>query len=54
MVQEKKDWADKRTDQPPEKPKKLPAAFPKKFDTEQKAMSGNKKRGKGARLHGSM
>lgn len=44
----------KRKDWPVEKPKKLPAALPKKFDTEQEATSSNKKRGKGARLHGSM
>lgn len=44
----------KRKDWPVEKPKKLPAALPKKFDSEQGATSGNKKRGKGARLYGSM
>jgi hypothetical protein len=37
----------KRKDWPVEKPKKLPAALPKKFDSEQGATSGNKKRGKG-------
>ena len=41
---------------PVEKPKKLPAAFPDKFDTdhEEKGSSADKKRGKGARFHGSM
>ena len=41
---------------PVEKPKKLPAAFPEKFDTEQeqKGCSADEKRGKGARFHGSM
>ena len=39
-----------------EKTKKLPAAFPDKFDTEQdqKDNSGDQKRGTGARFHGSM
>lgn len=39
-----------------EKPKKLPAAFPEKFDTEQdqKDSSDDQKRGKGASFHGSM
>ena len=49
-----KERQGKRKDGPVETPKKPPAAFPKKFDTEQKAKSGNKKQGKGARLHGSM
>jgi len=44
----------KRKDGPVEKPKKLPAAFPEKFDTEQKDDSDDQKRGKGARFHGSM
>jgi hypothetical protein len=41
---------------PVEKPKKLPAEFPEKFDTEQKPKGSpdDKKRGKGARFHGSM
>lgn len=54
MVKEKKDWPDKRTDHPAEDPKKLPAAFPDRLDTEQNKGAGKKKRGKGARLHGSM
>lgn len=44
----------KRKDWPVEKPKKLPAAFPEKFDIEQIDNSGDKKRGKGARFHGLM
>ena len=46
----------KRKDAPAETPKKLPAAFPEKFDTEQDQQenSADKKRGKGARFHGSM
>jgi hypothetical protein len=41
---------------PVEKTKKLPAAFPNKFDIEedQKKNSPDKKRGTGARFHGSM
>jgi hypothetical protein len=41
---------------PVEKPKILPAAFPEKFDTEQKQKNSpdDKKLGKGARFHGSM
>ena len=54
MADSKKEGQANRKDWPVEKPKKLPAALPKKFDTEQRAKSGNKKRGKGARLHGSM
>lgn len=54
MVDGKKEWADKRQDHPPEEPKKLPAAFPEKFDTEQSEATGKRKRGKGARLHGTM
>jgi hypothetical protein len=46
----------KRKDAPAETPKKLPAAFPDKFDADQaqKENSVDKKRGKGARFHGSM
>ena len=54
MAETKKEGQAKRKDWPVEKPKKLPAALPKKFDTEQKTKPRNKKRGKGARLHGSM
>ena len=54
MSETHKDRQGKRKDGPVETPKKLPAAFPKKFDTKQKAKSGSKERGKGARLHGSM
>lgn len=46
-----------RKDGPVEKPKKLPAAFPDKFDIEQDQKDKpvvQKKRGKGARFHGSM
>jgi hypothetical protein len=41
-------------DGPVEKPKKLPAAFPDNFDTEQKDNSGDTRPRKGAKLHGSM
>ena len=54
MADSKKAVPAKRKDWPAEKPKKLPADFPKKFDTEQNAQSGKKKRGKGAGLQGSM
>lgn len=54
MGDSKKEGQAKREDWPVENPKKLPADFPKKFDTEQKANSRNKRRGKGAILHGSM
>ena len=54
MADSKKAEQEKREDWPAEKPKKLPADFPKKFDTEQNVQSRKKKLGKGARLHGSM
>ena len=54
MMDGQKDVADKRQDQPPEEPKNLPSIFPNKFDTEKTEATGKKKRGKGARLHGSM
>ena len=46
----------KSKEDPVEKPKKLPAEFPERFDTEQRQKDSpdNKKRGKGARFHGSM
>ena len=54
MADIKKNQRAKRKDGPVETPKKLPAAFPKKFDIEQQNKAGDKKRGKGARFHGSM
>jgi hypothetical protein len=54
MVDRKKHSPAKRTDQPPEEPKKLPEALPEKFDVKNNDKVVRKKRGKGARLHGSM
>lgn len=55
MVDSPKD-RPKRTDGPAETPKKLPDAFPEKFEADQgqKDNPDNKKRGNGARFHGSM
>ena len=57
MIDSKKLRQTKTKDNGPvEKTKKLPAAFPDKFDTErdQKDNSADQKRGTGARFHGSM
>lgn len=56
MVDSKKRQVKAKNDGPIEKTKKLPAAFPEKFDTEQdhEDNSADQKRGKGARFHGSM
>lgn len=54
MEDNEKDQSAKRNDGPVEKPKKLPAAFPDKFDTEQKNSPSDQKRGKGATFRGSM
>jgi hypothetical protein len=53
VVSQKIEKAESK-DGPVEKPKKLPADFPDKFDTGKKDNSGDPKRGKGARIHGSM
>ena len=54
MIESKKGRQINREDGPVETIKKLPEALPEKFDTDEKDTSDDKKRGKGARFHGSM
>ena len=56
MADSAKDRRLKRSDMPVENPKKLPADFPKQFDIDRNLKKGSagKKKGKGARFHGSM
>ena len=56
MVNSKKRQVKAKDEGPIEKTKKLPAAFPDKFDIEQdyEDNSADQKRGTGARFHGSM
>lgn len=54
MIEGKTGRQINRNDGPAETIKKLPEAFPEKFDTDEEETSNDKKRGKGARFHGSM